>query len=529
MTGTLDPNGAYRLHDLIAHHAAASPTVEALVLDERRLSYAEQADAVDVLAKAMIAAGIGPGDRVASLGPPSIDAWLAFLASASIGAIWLGLNPRYRIGELQQVITDAEPGLLFVAQAHADDVALLLDGFPALRVVWAGNEHWERPRDPGIMLADFIAFGAGVSAADLAARRAAVEPRDACLLVYTSGSTGTPKGALLHHEGIAAFALIQTGMWPVEPFKVLNYLPINHIGCIVDIGAAALAAGGTMVFLEQFDPTRSLALMEAEAITVWGSVPSVFQMQLVDADFATFDLSAVRLIVWGGAAMGIDMIDALMRVCPRLATNYGMTETSSAITALVPTSDRDVLAGSVGEPFPGVEVRLEGESGIVEHPGEAGEVLTRSRLNFIGYWRNPEATRAAFDADGYFRTGDVGMWRDDGRLTLVGRVKEMYKSGGYNVYPLEIEGVLEAHPAVALVAVVGMPDPLWQEVGCAFVVASGPLDGATLKSWCRERLANYKIPKHFVIVDTMPLLPIGKIDKTSLKRRAAALASESAE
>ncbi|OYY70036.1 class I adenylate-forming enzyme family protein [Sphingomonas sp. 28-63-12] len=518
MTAQLDPDRAYRLHDLVAHYAVVTPLAEALVLGDRRFDYAGQAAAIDALAAAMIAAGVARGDRVAALEPPGIDAWLSFLACASIGAIWVGLNPRYRWTELRHVLGDADPTLVFVRHGYADAIDPYGPELAGKPLVWTGSG---RTVSRGLLLDDFLAIGRAIAPGMLAARRAAVAPRDACLLVYTSGSTGTPKGALLHHEGIVAFALHQNAMWPVDPFRVLNYLPVNHIGCIVDIGAAALAAGGAMVFLEQFDPATSLGLMAAERISVWGSVPSVFRMQLDDPSFVTTNLSAVQLIVWGGAAMGIDLIDTLARFCPRLATNYGMTETSSAITALAPTDDRELLAGSVGEPLSGVEVRLAGEAGPVEQPEVPGEVLTRSRLNFLGYWRNPAATAAAFDADGYFRTGDVGMWREDGRLALVGRTKEMFKSGGYNVYPLEIEQVIEAHPAVAMVAVVGKPDPLWQEVGCAFVMPRDTVTVDGLLDWCRTRLANYKIPKQVVIVEMMPLLPIGKIDKAALKRRAA--------
>jgi acyl-CoA synthetase (AMP-forming)/AMP-acid ligase II len=345
----------------------------------------------------------------------------------------------------------------------------------------------------------------------------------ACLLVYTSGSTGAPKGALLHHDGVVRFASTQNALWPVRRFRVLNYFPINHIGCLVDVGACALAAGGAMIFMEQFDPERSLALMEQEAVSIWGSVPSVFQMQLRSQRFAITDFSAVELIMWGGAAMPEALIAQLLKLGVPLATNYGMTETSSAITALGPTRDAEALSASVGAPFPGVDVRLVDDSGAEPAPGEPGEVRARSALNFLSYWRNDEATRAAFDADGYFRTGDLAVRRSDGGLRIVGRIKEMYKSGGYNVYPLEVEAVLERHPGVAIAAVVGVPDPLWQEIGVAFVVPSGPLSVEDLQSWCRAHLANYKAPKRFAIRSDLPFLPIGKIDKARLRAEAAVL------
>jgi acyl-CoA synthetase (AMP-forming)/AMP-acid ligase II len=318
-----------------------------------------------------------------------------------------------------------------------------------------------------------------------------------------------------------AFSVNQNAIWPVSPMRLINYFPINHIGCVIDVSVPALVAGGALIFIEQFDPHQTMALIGHERITVWGSVPSVFAMQLALPTFAQYDLSSLQLIVWGGAAMPQDLAAALVAIHPRLATNYGMTETSSAITALEPTADLELLTGSVGSAFPGVEVRLVNAQGGVPEFGEPGEVLARSRLNFLGYWRRPDATAEAFDAHGFFRTGDLASLRPDGRYRIVGRVKEMFKSGGYNVYPREVEAVLEAHPAVALVAVVAAPDPVWQEIGVAYVTPMAEVPPGELEAWCRERLANYKVPKRFVIEPDMPHLPIGKIDKMALKRRAA--------
>jgi acyl-CoA synthetase (AMP-forming)/AMP-acid ligase II len=243
-------------------------------------------------------------------------------------------------------------------------------------------------------------------------------------------------------------------------------------------------------------------------------------MQLALPNFASYDLSGIELIIWEGAAMPVDVIERLRAICPRLATNYGMTETTSAITIVHPTDDLDVLANTVGHAFEGVEIRLVGADGCVVAPGAPGEVQVRSIYNLLGYWRRPEATAEAFTADGWFRTGDVAEQRADGRYRLVGRLKEMYKSGGYNVYPREIEDAIHSHPDVIMAAVVSRPDPLWDEVGVAYVVARPGMTANALEQYCRERLANYKLPKAFVRCDELPLLPIGKVDKVALKRRA---------
>ncbi len=494
-----------------------------MILGERRITYLALHEAVERLARALLAAGVTKGDRVATLQTPHPDYFVAFLATASIGAIWVGLNPKYRVEELEHVVADAEPVLLLTrseieGRNYSAEIAALKSACPLLGtiVVFEGDPLIPDARP----MAEFLALGETIDDAVLAAARAACGGRDPCLIVYTSGSTGKPKGALLHHEGIVTMSWEQNRIWPVEPCATVNYFPVNHVGCVVDCSTPSLVAGGKMVFMEHFDPAECLAIMERERITMWGSVPTVFQMQLALPNFADYDLSAVELIVWEGAAMPAELIERLSRICARLATNYGMTETTSAITVVEPTDDLDILSNSVGAAFPGVEIRLASLDGSAVPDGTEGEVQTRSRYNLLGYWKLPDATRDAFTEDGYFRTGDLAVRRSDGRYRIVGRLKEMYKSGGYNVYPREIEATLERHPAVELAAVVSVPDPLWDEVGVAYIVPRGAVSVAELEAFGRVHLANYKIPKRFIIADALPLLPIGKVDKTALKAMA---------
>lgn len=513
-----------RISDYAAWQAEHRPEAEALVLSDKRVSFRELHESVEALARALVAAGVGKGDRVATLQTPHPDYLTAFLATASIGAIWVGLNPRYRLGELAHVVTDAEPSVLITRttiddRRYQDEIEALREGAASLRCVVAFDGE---PLVDGVeQMSDFLARGLTTTDAQLASARADCGGRDPCLIVYTSGSTGTPKGALLTHDAMARFCLEQNRLWPVEPYRSVNYFPINHVGCVIDCTLPCLLAGGTQFFMEQFDPAECLALMERERVTLWGSVPSVFLMQLSLPDFDRYDLSAVQLIVWEGAAMPQEQIEQLQRIQPRMATNYGMTETTSAITALAPTEDVEILSGSVGEAFPDVEIRLADGEGNPVATGMAGEVQTRSPYNLLGYWRRPDATEEAFTADGFFRTGDLAIQRTDGRYCIVGRLKEMYKSGGYNVYPREVESAIEAHPAVMQAAVVAASDPIWQEVGVAYVEPCADVSVADLEAHCRARLANYKIPKRFVIEPNLPLLPIGKIDKVALTRRAA--------
>jgi acyl-CoA synthetase (AMP-forming)/AMP-acid ligase II len=523
---TMVPPLLSRISDYVAWYANATPDAVALVADGSATSYAELNTAIDRLAKALLAAGVRKGDRVATLQAPRPEFVTTWLAAASIGAIWVGLNPRYQTSELVYVIDDAEPKILITrtqigARSYAAELAALQCATPVLEkaIAFAGE-----PQTEGIgPMSAFLKAGEELSDADLKAARDACGGRDPCLIVYTSGSTGKPKGALLHHEGIAAFALAQNEIWPATPHRNLNFLPINHIGCVCDITAPCLVAGGTLFFMEQFDPSAATRMIEQEKLTIWGSVPSVIGLQMATPEYANTDMSSLQMILWEGAAMPAPMVSELLKIGPLMATNYSMTESVSGIAVLEPTRDEEVLANSCGGAFPGVDIRLIDAEGHDVPDGEPGEVIFKSRYMFLGYWRRPEATAESFTADGYFRSGDLAVRRPDGRYRIVGRIKEMYKSGGYNVYPREIEDVLEAHPAIVLAAVVARDDPVWQEVGVAYVMPSAAVTPEALNSWCRERLANYKIPKMIVIEPDMPLLPIGKVDKVTLKRRAAVI------
>ena len=516
------------LSDYAGWHAGQTPDAPATTLDGAVRTYGDLGRDVEALARALIAAGISKGDRVAMLAPPCPDYLTVFLATAAVGGIWVGLNPRYRYDELSYVVRDCVPRLIIgrrrmAGRDYLEDLKALASEASADLVL----TEVEDGSDPSLLaLSAFIAQGLAVSDHDLAARRASVATRDPCLIVYTSGSTGKPKGAVLHHQGLILPALEEGERLRGEPLCLLNYLPINHIGCIGDISALALVNGGKLAFLEQFDVEAGLATMAAEGVTLWGTVPSVFEMTVAHPAFAQTDLSAVRRVFWGGAAMPAPTVKALIAVADRMGTNYGLTESCGPITAtgdMIVRTDDDVSTAteSVGRPTRCYQVRLRGEHGsLVSTPGVDGEIEAKGAPLFLGYWNRPDATAEAFTEDGWFRTGDVGAWLDDGRLRITGRLKEMYKSGGYNVYPREIEAVLEAYPAITEAAVVGVSNPVWGEVGVAFVVARGEIDLVALQTHCRERLANYKIPKRFVIEPDLPRLPVGKVDKLALRRRA---------
>ncbi len=511
-----------RISDYVDYHAASTPDTEAVVLDGLRLTYRELQLQVDRCASAMVAAGIVKGDRVATLNTPHPDFFVIFLAAASIGAIWIGLNPKYRLDEYRYVMGDATPRLLFSRSCiderdFTDDLQALINEFVCLESVVILNN--EPVPENALGFEDFCSRPMDMDA--LATAREQVDGNDTAMIVYTSGTTGKPKGAMIPHRGLARVAHVQLGYWNASPICALNFLPINHIGCVGDIACYTFVGGGTIVFMEKFEAADCLALIDREKITCWLSVPTAFQLCLAYPDFDDYDLSSVQLIVWGGASAPKSLLHKLSKICPRLSTSYGQTESVGSVTFVQPCKDVELLSASIGQPVPEYDVRIADNTGREVRQGKTGEVQVRGNFIMHGYWNNPEATAEAIK-DGWLCTGDLATQDADGHFHLVGRLKEMFISGGYNVFPLEIEQILESHTAVAMAAVVSVPDELFSEVGHAWVQRElgSTLTADELSIFCREKLANYKVPKTIFIRDELPMLPIGKLDRRELKKRS---------
>jgi acyl-CoA synthetase (AMP-forming)/AMP-acid ligase II len=513
------------LSDYVAWYAQRQPEAEAAVMGVIRYTYAQLKNAVDDYARALMAAGVQPGDRIATLSTPHPDFLILFLAASSIGAIWLGLNPRYQAKESAYIIQDSQPRLLFARERigsrdYVAELAELAADCESLQaVVLLDSEH----PVPGFEHnAAFLTAGQPVSALELAERRSQVRSSDAALIVYTSGSTGRPKGAVISHHALIVCARTQLQFWPAAPIRMVNFLPISHIGCVGDLSCYILLGGGTNIFMEQFDPRASLELMQREKVTVWGGIPTSLQMCVNLMDFDSFDLSSLQIIFWSGAAASPSLVASLGRISPNLSTSYGMTETVGSVTFTDVCNDVDVLAHTIGKPVPQYELRLVDPDGRPVGENATGELQVRGDFIMKEFWNRPQATAETIDADGWLSTGDLAVFLPDGNLKLVGRLKEMFKSGGYNIYPREIEQTIESHPAVAIAAVVGVPDDLYQEVGWAFVSLKphAELSESELNAHCRAWLANYKVPKKFIIRDRLPTLPVGKIDKQALRQWA---------
>ncbi len=505
-----------RLEDYLAHWSARTPEAEAIVDSGGRLSYRQLDEAVRQAARAMVACGVAEGSCVAVLAPPCIDAFVSFLAASLLGATWLGLNPKYTRAELQQVIGDAGPALILsrsriAERDYLEDLLALHGSLAHDRQILALFDA----RPDAAPLERFGDRGEGRLAATVSGNPVA-------LFVYTSGSTGRPKAARLSHQALIRAAAVRAHTWGVTPFRAINNLPINHVGSVGDIACTALVAGGCLVCLERFSPTATLDCLERERVSYWYQVPTMFQMCLDAAEGRAMDWSYLKAAIWSGGRAPAALIARLAAVAGRLAVDYSMTESVGAITLTPLTDSLESLGEHVGWPDPGRTLRLVDPVTLLPAGrGQAGEVQIRDAWMFDGY-REASQGADAFTADGWFRTGDLAVADQSGRWRIVGRSKEMFKSGGYNVYPREVELAIEAHPDVADVAVVETGDDLYGEVGIAFVVRRQPaLVAADLDHHCRERLANYKVPKRYIFVDHLPMLPIGKVDKAALRKQLA--------
>ncbi|MCY4360625.1 MAG: class I adenylate-forming enzyme family protein [Gammaproteobacteria bacterium] len=515
-----------RIFDYLYRHAGSAPGKLALSNGNAGYSYRELLLQVEACARGLLASGVNKGDRVATLSPPHPDYFIIFLATSAIGGIWVGLNSRYTRAELEHVIADSEPCVIFArtrigARDYREDLRYFQGRIDSVKHIVTLDEDAGLPG--AVSYRDFLARQAEASIAALAAAQKNVVSDDAALLVYTSGTTGKPKGALLHHYGAIRHCQVQGSLRPAGELRQLNAYPINHIAGVIAGSVYGLVFGGTTYFLEKFDPATVLKLIEEKRISAWGGVPVMLQRVLDHPDFPGADLSSVRVVAYSGGMVSKALLERIVRdVCPAVATMYGLTEATGTVTAVAATDDVELLAETIGKPVADCEFRLADDAGKPVAKGEHGEIQLRGPFIMKGYWRLPEATREAIDEDGWLRTKDVALERDDGNIVLVGRLSDMYKSGGYNVYPSEIEQALEAHPSVNLACVVGVPDTAYGEVGYAFVtpaLGQSP-DSRALLEHCRARLAGYKLPKHIIIEDELPVLANNKPDKRRLKAAA---------
>jgi acyl-CoA synthetase (AMP-forming)/AMP-acid ligase II len=462
------------------------------------LSYRDLDRVSDELAVGLARRGITAGDVLALVMPPSPEYPAAYLAAAKLGAITAGVNDRLTPDEQAALLETAAPSLVLAS--------------PGFEPASATNVETVSPAlSPDTMLGELRA--AGESPPELAD-----DPDRPVAIVFTSGTTGLPKGALYGNRQLAFITLTDVGDNWGGGGRTAVGTPMAHLGFMTKL-PGNLRRGGTSFVMRRWRASDALRLAVEHRMTTIAGVPTQLALMLRDPDFDGYDLDSVRFLVVGGGPITPGLArEARERFQAALATRYSCTEAGIGLGTAFDDPEEDAVV-SVGRPHPAIELGVRDDDRPVP-AGEIGQVCLRSPAVMTGYWRDADATRAAFTADGFVRTGDLGWVDDRGRLRLVGRTKEMYVRGGYNVFPVEVEAVLSSHPAVAAVAITPVADPVMSEIGVAVVVprdAAAPPSLAQLRDFAAPHLAPYKLPEALRVVESLPLTAMEKVDRRALR------------
>jgi HIP---CoA ligase len=503
--------------------AAFADRVAVVGEDGLEISYAELDRRRIEAARALIAVGIMPGDRIAIWAPNGFEWIVAGLAVHAVGAVLVPVNTRMRGPEAAYILEKSGARLLFCAGnflgSHYPTLLggqrpRTLENIIVLRDAELGDFTWQQ----------FLGEGAPVTAATVGERAVAVRPDDRMDIMFTSGTTGLPKGVVTHHAQnlrVIAEWSSRMGLSPDDRYLIVN--PFFHTFGYKVGWFGGLLAGLTVVPHAVFDAKAVMARIPKHKISVLPGPPTLFISLLNDADRAQHDLSSLRATITGAAAIAPTLIERIRAELgfKVVLTGYGLTETCGIVTLCDPSDDAETIALTSGKAIEDVEVRCVNADNKPVPAGESGEIVVRGYNVMQGYLDDAQATSETIDADGWLHTGDIGILDARGYLKITDRLKDMYIAGGFNCYPAEIERALAAHPAIAQVAIVGVPDERLGEVGKAFAVLrpGAEFDLAAFTAWCKERVANYKVPRYVEVVESLPTNPSGKVMKFQLRQK----------
>ena len=506
---------------------AADPARTFLIFGDRRYTYGQVERQATALAAGLSELGIERGDRIALDLPNWPEFVISVFAAAKLGGIIVPLNPHFTVPELQYMLRHSEAAVCISAESFGgvDYLQLfegLLTSLPDLQyLVTVGEEDlWYDDRI--YQFEDLVSSGEGRTVPPVE-----VNPdEDVFAILYTSGTMGKPKGVALTHRNLLWTAAATVDALQLTPADVVfGVTTVFHVFGLGPGLLGTMAAGGTLVMQEQFNPSEALQLIHEHRVTVHHGVPTVFITELRDPDREVCDISSLRTGIVAGAPISDEWVKRIRaELCPGLQVAYSLTETSSTVSVTRSVDPPEKQLFTVGRPLPGTEMRVLDLDGTVLPVESLGELAVRGPGVMKGYYRQPGETVQAFDPDGYFLTGDLGIVDEDGYVHIVGRRKELIIRGGFNVYPREVEDRIHAHPAVLDVAVVGLPHEVLGELVCACVV---PVEGAIItgeeiKEWCRGALAEYKLPDLVRFFDVFPLTGSGKVRRVELARMISA-------
>ncbi|SDK53915.1 fatty-acyl-CoA synthase [Actinopolyspora mzabensis] len=489
--------------------ARATPDKAAVIHRGGTRTYREWCGRVHALANGLHQRGVGRGDRIAYLGPNHPALLETLFAAGTLGAVFVPLNTRLAAAELTFTLHDCGAEVLVHDGRHTETARSLRERIPELLLITTTEDN-SGEEDLETL----------ISAAPSDFRDEPVAPEETALVLYTSGTTGRPKGARMSHGNAiwnALNVLVDVDITSTE-VTLLN-APLFHSAALGMTCLPTLLKGGTVVLEERFDVDTTFDLIERLRITLMFGVPTMFDALSRAARWPDADLSSLRFLLCGGAPVPAELIRRYSARGLAFMQGYGMTEASPGVLLLSAAESAERI-GYAGKPAFFSDVRLERTDGTTPSVGEPGEILVTGPNVVAGYWQRPADTANAFTEDGWFRSGDLATVDEAGFHRIVGRIKDMFISGGENVYPAEIESVLHEHPAVVEAAVVGVPDPVWGEVGRAAVVVGTerPAETGELAEFIAERLGGYKVPKRIDLVDELPRGATGKVDKQAIRR-----------
>lgn len=506
--------------DYLARRELYTPDQLAIIdagkIPSLRLTYRQMNERANRLANSLRqAAGISKGDRVAILARDGVEHLDTFFACGKLGAIHTALNWRLHWKELLAVFEMTRPAALIFSDAFQENVLVLRVALET-RGQAPYLVHIEGPGVPGSLGLDTIIQESPANPVTCES----LEAEDIAALIFTGGTTGLPKAAQVSHRMIAWNTLNTVIHDLTHKDTYLNVFPMFHTGGLFVYTLPQITLGGTTILVRQFDPVQVLDLIEEEKVSIFAGVPTMYQMLTQAPNWSEVDLSSLRFCTSGGAPLPVSLVEQYtLEKGIDFKQGFGMTEFGPGIFALA-AQDAISKAGSIGRPNFFVDAQVVDEAGSFLGPNQEGELVIKGPSYCSGYFDDPEATAEAIDERGYFHTGDIARYDDEGYFYIVDRKKDMFISGGENVYPAEIERVLYDHPAVFMCAVIGLPDPQWGEAGKACIVLK-PDAHATEKellSFMSERLAKYKVPKSVTFLESLPISAAGKILKRDLKK-----------
>ena len=499
---------------LVARAADSFAAREALVDERARLTFAQLAKQIDRAGRALVASGIEPGDRVGIWAPNCTEWAIAALGISAAGGAIVPLNTRFKGAEARYVLERADVKLLFTVTDFLDtNYEKLLRAEPELpllrEIIDIRGAAWD----------EFLTRGTTEM------KLPEVGGDDLFGVLFTSGTTGNPKGAMLTHSAtVRAYDAWSTvvGLRAGDRYLVVN--PFFHsFGLNAGI-VASLVKGATIIPHAVFDVDAVMKRAAEEQVSMLPGPPTIYQSILDHPHVAEFDMSSLRLAVTGAAPVPVELIRRMRAELgfETIVTGYGLTEATGIATMCRHDDDPETISTTSGRAIPDVEVRIINDEGAEVPRGEPGEVVVRGYNIMRGFIHDPEATAEAIDSEGWLHTGDIAVMNDRGYIRITDRTKDMFIVGGFNAYPAEIENMINEHPAVAQVAIVGVPDDRMGEVGYAYVIPrlNATIDPDGLRAWCREKMANYKVPRYFEIVAEVPHNAGGKVLKYELRERA---------